>query len=83
MIGAAMERCAGIEVGKKILSVCMMSGPLDGEARVERRRFGSIRADWESLRDWVKAERITPVVMESTGSYWKPVFNELEGSVKV
>lgn len=83
MICAAIERCAGIDVGKKILSVCMMTGPLDGEARVERRRFGTITADLESLRDWVKAERITHVVMESTGSYWKPVFNVLDGSVKV
>jgi transposase len=36
-----------------------------------------------ALRDWLKAEAITHVVMESTGSYWKPVFNVLEGSVKV
>jgi transposase len=37
----------------------------------------------ESLRDWLKTEAITHVVMESTGSYWKPIFNVLEGSVKV
>lgn len=83
MICAAIERCAGIDVGKEILAVCMMTGRLDGEARVERRHFGTITAELESLRDWLKAEAITHVVMESTGSYWKPVFNVLEGSVKV
>ncbi len=83
MICAAIERCAGIDVGKKVLAVCMMTGPLDGEARVERRHFGTITAELESLRDWLKTEAITHVVMESTGSYWKPIFNVLEGSVKV
>lgn len=83
MICAAIERCAGIDVGKKFLAVCIMTGALDAEPRVERRRFGTITAELESLRDWLKAEDITQVVMESTGSYWKPVFNVLEESVKV
>jgi transposase len=75
MICAAIERCAGIDVGKKFLAVCIMTGPLDGEPRVERRRFGTITGELESLRDWLKTEGITDAVMESTGSYWKPVFN--------
>jgi transposase len=83
MITAAVERCAGIDVGKKQLSVCIMVGPLEGEAQVERQRFLTMRGDLERLRDWLKQQRITHVVMESTGSYWKPVFNVLEGSVQV
>lgn len=83
MICAAIERCAGIDVGKKFLAVCVLTGPLDGEPRVERRRFGTVTRELESLRDWLKAEGVTDVVMESTGSYWKPVFNVLEGSLKV
>ena len=47
MICAAIERCAGIDVGKKVLAVCMMTGPLDGGARVERRHFGTITAELE------------------------------------
>jgi transposase len=83
MICAAVERCAGIDVGKTFLAVCLMMGPLDGEPRVERRRFGTIRSELEKLRDWLKEEAVTHVVMESTGSYWKPVFNVLEESVRV
>ena len=83
MICAAVERCAGIDVGKKWLSVCTMIGPLNGEPRVERRRFGVNVADLQQLRDWLREEAITHVVMESTGSYWKPVFNVLEDIVKV
>lgn len=83
MICAAVERCAGIDIGKKWLSVCTMIGPLDGEPRVERRRFGTNVGDLQQLRAWLLQEGITHVVMESTGSYWKPVFNVLEDAVKV
>ena len=83
MICAAVERGAGIDVGKKWLSVCIMIGPLNGEPRVERQRFGVNVADLQRLREWLCKEAITHVVMESTGSYWKPVFNVLEDSVKV
>ena len=83
MICAAVERCAGIDVGKKWLSVCIMIGPLDGEPRVERQRFGVNVADLQQLREWLSKEGVTHAVMESTGSYWKPVFNVLEDSVKV
>jgi len=83
MICAAVERCAGIDVGKTFLAVCVMTGPLDGETRTQRRRFATMTAELEALRDWLKQEGVTHVVMESTGSYWKPVYNVLETSVKV
>ena len=83
MICAAVERCAGIDVGKTFLAVCVMTGPLEGEDRAQKRRYGTTTVELESLRDWLQAEGVTHVVMESTGSYWKPVFNVLETSVKV
>jgi transposase len=83
MIPAAIERCAGIDVGKKWLAVCIMVGPLEAEPRSETRRFGTNVADLEQLRDWFREEGITHAVMESTGSYWKPVFNIVEEAVTV
>jgi transposase len=83
MIQAAIEKCAGIDVGKKWLAVCIMVGPLEAEPRTETRRFGTNVADLQALRDWFQAEGITHAVMESTGSYWKPVFNILEESLTV
>jgi transposase len=83
MIKAAIERCAGIDVGKKWLAVCIMVGPLDAEPRTETRKFGTNVADLEQLRDWLKENGITHAVMESTGSYWKPVFNILEEALTV
>jgi hypothetical protein len=54
-----------------------------GEARTKMRRFGTIVAELESLRDWLKQEGVTHVVMESTASYWKPGFNILEADFQV
>jgi transposase len=83
MICAAVERCAGIDVGKTFLAVCAMTGPLQGEARAQKRRFGTIVEELEALREWLKQEGVTHVVMESTGSYWKPIFNVLEADFQV
>ena len=83
MICAAIERCAGIDVGKKFLAVCVLTGPLEGEPRAQRLRYGTTVAELVKLRELLQSEGVTHVVMESTGSYWKPVFNVLEDVVKV
>jgi transposase len=78
MIPAVIERCAGIDVGKKFLMVCVMTGPAQEMAVAETRKFGTIRSELEALRKWLQSEAVTHVVMESTGVYWKPVLNVLE-----
>jgi len=78
MIPAVIERCAGIDIGKKFLAVCVMTGPANEEAQAEVRKFGTVRHELESLRKWLQSEGCTHVVMESTGVYWKPVLNILE-----
>ena len=83
MITAVIERCAGIDVGKKSLSVCVMVGSADGEARLELRTFGTTVAELRQFREWLESERCSHVAMESTGTYWKPVFNILEDCVHV
>jgi transposase len=83
MISAVLERCAGIDVGKKMLAVCVLAGPADGEARQELRTFGTNVEQLKQLREWLCQENCTHAVMESTGTYWKPVFNILEESIEV
>jgi transposase len=83
MIEAVIERCAGIDVGKKFIAVCVMTGPANGEARSEVRLFGTTVAELQQARSWMVGEGCTHAIMESTGSYWKPVFNILEGHLKV
>lgn len=83
MIPAVIERGAGIDVGKTFLVACLMVGAAESEPRVEQRTYGTTNAELEKLRQWPVKEGYTHVVIESTGSYWKPVFNVLESGVCV
>jgi transposase len=78
-----LERCAGIDIGKRFVVACLMVGSASETPRVEQRKFGVTVDALESLREWLEQERVTHVVLESTGSYWKPVFNILEKSLTV
>jgi transposase len=77
---AVVERCAGIDVGKSVLNVCVMTGPADQDPEVELREFTGFNDDLDWLRQWLIATGCTHVAMESTGSYWKPVYAALEDS---
>jgi transposase len=83
MLEVKVERCAGIDVGKKFLEVCILIGPVHRKPAEEVRRFGTNVRDLEAMRVWLLEKACTEVVMESTGSYWRPVFNILEGDLQV
>lgn len=70
------ERCAGLDVHKANVVVCVRVPGRKGAGEV--RTFGTMTHDLEALRDWLVAERVTHVAMESTGVYWKPIWNVLE-----
>jgi transposase len=67
-----------LDVHKKTIVVCVITG--GGRGKREIRTFSSMTEDLRKLVDWLQSEGITHVAMESTGSYWKPVFNLLEES---
>jgi len=77
------ERCAGLDVHKKTVVACRVTPNKQGESQVEVRTFGTMTADLLGLADWLRAGQVTHVAMESTGVYWKPVFNLLEGEFEV
>lgn len=83
MIPAVIERCVGIDVAKKSVVACVMIGSADGEARSEIRQFGTTVVELRRLRKWIQQQGCTHIILESTGSYWKPVFNILEGAAQV
>jgi len=83
VIPAVIERCAGIDIGKKELAVAVLVGPADQEAEIKTRKVGTTMPALLALRDWLLAEGCTSVAMESTGSYWVPVKNILEGAARV
>jgi len=66
-------RCSGLDVHKKSVVACVMV-----PGRKEVRTFGTVTAELLRLGDWLQEEGVTHVAMESTGVYWKPVFNVLE-----
>src|SRR6266568_7593850 len=82
-MGKLIERCAGIDIGKRFLVCCVMTGAAHEEPRSETRRFDTTVPGLKRLRNWLNDERVTDVVTESTGSYWIPVFNLLEGRVTI
>ena len=67
------ERCAGIDVHKKFLVVCLRIG-----SKSEVREFGSLTKDIREIVAWLKANGCQMTAMESTGSYWKPIYNIFE-----
>ena len=83
MINAVIERCAGIDVGKKLIVVCVMTGPAAEQPRIEKRKFGTTVKDLENLGRWLVSHEVTDAVMESTGNYWKPIFNIIEERVRI
>jgi transposase len=77
------ERCAGLDVHKKIV-VAARAQPGEGKARVHSvAQFGATTPDLLQLVDWLHAGGVTHVAMESTGEYWKPVYNLLESEFTV
>ncbi len=83
MLDVKVENCAGIDGGKKFWAVCILTGPADRKPVAEVRRFGTSVKELEKLRAWLLETKCTEAVMESTGSYWKPVFNILETALKI
>ena len=72
------ERCCGLDIHKKLIVACLIVPGPKQQPRKELRTFGTMTADLEQLAAWLTAEGVSHVAMESTGSYWKPVFNQLE-----
>ena len=75
------ERCAGIDVSKPDVKVCIRVPAPSQRRRKEVRTFSTMTNSLLAMRDLLLAERVTVVGMEATRAYWKPVFYELEQDV--
>jgi transposase len=74
--------CCGLDVHKKIITACLIVQTASGET-LEQREFGAFTKDLEELKEWLLENECPVVAMESTGVYWRPVFNVLETCVQV
>jgi transposase len=77
------ERCAGLDVHKKTVVACRITPHPDGGWHKEIRTFATLTDDLLSLADWLRTSQVTHVAMESTGVYWKPLYNLLEAEFGV
>lgn len=75
--------CAGLDVHKQNVVACVITPDPQGGWHKELRSFGTMTADLLTLSDWLQAQGVTHVAMESTGVYWRPIFNILEGNFEV
>jgi transposase len=71
-------RCCGLDVHKREVVACVLTTAPDGTPQQAVRAFGTMTADILALADWLTAHEVTHVAMESTGVYWKPIWNLLE-----
>ncbi|MFE2320370.1 IS110 family transposase [Streptomyces sp. NPDC059441] len=76
------ERCAGIDIGKADVKVCVRVPGPGKRRRKEIRTFLTMTSDLLAMRDWLLSEGVTVVGMEATGAYWKPVFYLLENDIE-
>jgi len=72
------ERCCGLDIHKKTVVACVIVPGAKGKPEKTIRTFGTMTDDLLALADWLGAEGVTQVAMESTGVYWKPIWNLLE-----
>jgi transposase len=76
-------RCAGLDVHKVTVVACLLLTSASGKVSREVRTFATTTLGLQELADWLNSFGVTHVAMESTGIYWRPVFNLLESRFEV
>lgn len=76
-------RCAGIDVHKKVVVVTILITKPNGQLQKETRSFETMTTSLLGLSDWLLENGVPHVAMESTGEYWKPIYNILEENFEV
>ncbi|GHO47234.1 hypothetical protein KSX_53970 [Ktedonospora formicarum] len=75
--------CCGLDVHKRFVVACLIWYTDDGKQHKELQRFSTLTPDLLRLIDWLQAAHCTHVALESTGVYWKPIFNLMEGLFEI
>lgn len=73
------RRCCGIDVHKNSVTVCVLAPKSQPHIAVKKRKFRTYTRDLKQMRAWLKNCQVTEIAMESTGQYWRPLWNLLEG----
>lgn len=75
--------CCGLDVHKRSVQACVRRIGKNGGIHQEVRSFATMTRDILALADWLAEAQVTHVAMESTGVYWKPIYNILEGRFQI
>ena len=75
--------CAGLDVHKKTVVAAIIVPDKGRGLHKETRSFGTMTGELLTLSDWLMSLGVTHVAMESTGEYWKPIYNILENNFEV
>lgn len=83
MLRIVRYNCAGMDVHKKFIAVCIASTDFKGVTTYKKKRFATFNSGLTACRGWLLRHHCSEVCMESTGKYWIPIFNVLEGHLHV
>ena len=75
--------CAGLDLHKKSGEACVRRMEPSGHVHQQTHHWGTMTRDILMLADWMAAQWVAHVAMESTGVYWKPIYNILESRFTV
>ena len=75
--------CAGLDVHKDSVEACVRHMSAGGKVEHEVRHWGTTTRELVALAEWLGSMGVTHVAMESTGVYWKPIFNILESQFEI
>ena len=80
---ALIQCCAGLDVHKDSVEACVRQLQAEGKFKQQTRHWGTTTRGLVAMAEWLGGEGVTHVAMESTGVYWKPIFNVLESEFEV
>lgn len=83
MLRIVHRSCAGMDVHKKFIAVCIAATDFKGVTSYKKKRFATFSSGLIACRDWLLNNRCSEVCMESTGKYWIPIFNVLKSHLHV
>src|SRR5205814_7287375 len=74
-----LTHCGGLDSHEASVQACVITSDEKDKSQITERKFTTYTGDLFALRDWLKESKVTHVALESTGSYWRPIYNILEG----
>jgi hypothetical protein len=75
--------CAGLDVHKRTIVACVLTGPPGSTPASQTKTFGTTTPELMEMVEWLKSQGVSQTALEATGSYWMPIYNLLEGQVGI